>query len=115
MPWFPDFVAETGASTRVGSRAVLELVAHLARDGQRDGHEVSWPLAVVAESPDDRSVAFRTDCSQWPVDGRRHVRSAIPEPQEPRPVETVGRFERDAAGLLASVRVDDDVEPPVGG
>ena len=34
-------------------------------------------MAVVTESPDDLSVVFRTYCSQWPVDGRRHVRPPI--------------------------------------
>jgi ketosteroid isomerase-like protein len=61
---------ETVASTVVGGRAVVELLAHLVHDGQ----EVAWPVAVVAESPDDQSVVFRTYCSQWPVDGRRHLR-----------------------------------------
>ena len=36
-----------------------------------DGRELTWPVAVVAESPDDMSVVFRTYCSRWPVDGRR--------------------------------------------
>jgi ketosteroid isomerase-like protein len=47
---------EIVASTTVGGRAVVELLAHLTHDGQ----EVAWPVAVVAESPDDRSVVFRT-------------------------------------------------------
>ena len=55
-------------------RAVVELLAHLDGDGQ----EQLWPVAVVAESLDDRSVVFRTYCSQWQVDGRReHARPAI--------------------------------------
>ena len=36
-------------------RAVLEILAHLTIDGD----EVPWPVAVVAESHDDRSVVFR--------------------------------------------------------
>jgi ketosteroid isomerase-like protein len=64
---------ETVASTRVGRRAVVELLAHLLHDGR----EVAWPVAVVAESPDERSVVFRTYCSQVPVDGRRHLRPSI--------------------------------------
>ena len=63
-------------------RAVVELSVHL--DG--DGEEVVWPLAVVAESHDDVSVEFRTYCSQWPVDGRRHLRPPILEPGHRRPV-----------------------------
>src|SRR5437763_17035257 len=46
---------ETVASTSLGGRAVVELLAHL--DG--DGRELVWPVAVVAESPDDLSVVFR--------------------------------------------------------
>ena len=46
---------ETVASTCSGRRAVVELLAHL--DG--GGRELAWPVAVVAESPDDLSVVFR--------------------------------------------------------
>ncbi len=89
-----DWLAERGATTEavastcVGRRAVVEVLAHLTKDGQ----EVSWPLAVVAESPDDRTVVFRTYCSQWPVDGHRHVRPPILEPQPTRPAEVVVRY-----------------------
>jgi hypothetical protein len=51
---------QTVASTVVGGRAVVELLAHLAWDGR----ELAWPVAVVAESPDDRSVVFRSYFSQ---------------------------------------------------
>ncbi len=64
---------EVIASTCVGTRAVVEVLAHL----DVDGHQESWPLAVAVESPDDRSVVFRTYCSQYPVDGRRHLRPPI--------------------------------------
>jgi ketosteroid isomerase-like protein len=80
---------ETVASTCTGGRAVVELLAHLAGDGP----ELAWPVAVVAESPDDRSVVFRTYCSQWPVDGRRHVRPPILKPGAARPGDVVGRFQ----------------------
>jgi limonene-1,2-epoxide hydrolase len=80
---------ETVASTVVGQRAVVELLAHLAHEGR----EVSWPVAVVAESPDDRSVVFRTYCSQWPVDGRRHLRPPILEPGHAHPGDVVGRYQ----------------------
>ena len=69
---------------------MVELLAHLARRGS----EVAWPVAVVAESPDEWSVEFRIYCSQWPVDGRRHVRppdAAGPEPAHPGDV--VGRYQ----------------------
>ena len=79
---------ETVASTGAGGRAVVELLAHLAHDGQ----EVLWPLAVVAESPDDRSVVFRTYGSQWPVDGRRQVRAPILQPGPGHPDGVVGRY-----------------------
>ena len=81
--------AETVASTVVGDRAVVEFLLHLAYGGQ----ELSWPVAVVAESPDDRSVVFRTYCSQWPVDGRRHLRPPILEPGPAEPGDVVGRYQ----------------------
>jgi ketosteroid isomerase-like protein len=79
---------ETVASTSAGGRAVVELLAHLAGDGP----ELAWPVAVVAESPDDWSVVFRTYCSQWPVDGRRHVRPPILDPGPVHPGDVVGRY-----------------------
>ena len=50
-------------------------------------------MAVVAESPDDRSVVFRTYCSQWPVDGRRHIRPPILKPGHAHPGDVVGRYQ----------------------
>src|SRR4051794_17630421 len=41
---------EEVAATQVRDRAVVELLAHLADHG---GRQVAWPVAVVAESPDD--------------------------------------------------------------
>jgi limonene-1,2-epoxide hydrolase len=79
---------ETVAATTVGGRAVVELLAHLI-DG---GRELAWPVAVVAESPDDLSVEFRTYCSQWPVDGRRHIRPPIMSGGQERPSDVVGRY-----------------------
>ncbi len=81
---------QTVASTVAGGRAVVELLAHLA---DSDGQETAWPLAVVAESPDDRSVVFRTYCSQWPVDGRRHLRPPVLEPAAACPGDVVGRYQ----------------------
>jgi hypothetical protein len=80
---------ETVASTVVGERAVVELLAHVDH-GDR---ELSWPVAVVAESPDDLSVVFRTYCSQWPVDEQRHVRPPILGPGPGRPGDVVGRYQ----------------------
>jgi hypothetical protein len=80
---------ETVASTTVDGRAVVELLVHLGGDGP----EVAWPVAVVAESPDDLSVVFRAYLSQWPVDGRRHVRPPILESGHVHPGDVVGRYE----------------------
>ena len=80
---------ETVASTAAGGRAVVELLAHL----DHDGRQLAWPVAVVAESPDDLSVVFRTYCSQWPVDERRHVRPPILTPGHARLGDIVGRYQ----------------------
>ena len=69
--------AETVAATQSGRRAVVELLARI----DHGGRELAWPVAVVAESPDDRSVVFRTYCSQWPVDERRHLRPPVLPPR----------------------------------
>ncbi len=79
---------ETVAATHSGDRAVLELLGHLIVDGQ----QVAWPVAVVAESHDDQSVVFRTYCSQWPVDGRRHLRPPVLPAGSGRPGDVVGRY-----------------------
>ncbi len=83
---------EVVASTSVGRRAVVEVLAHL--HGGDGDDEISWPVAVVAESSDDVSVVFRTYCSQWPVDGHRHVRGPILESGSARPGGVVEQFER---------------------
>jgi hypothetical protein len=80
---------ETVASTYADGRAVVELLAHL----DHDGGKLVWPVAVVAESPDDLSVVFRTYCSQWPVDERRHVRPPILKPGHAHPGDVVGRYQ----------------------
>lgn len=80
---------ETVASTVAGGRAVVELSAHLIQDGQ----EVAWPVAVVAESPDDSSVVFRTYCSQWPVTGHREMRPPILDPAPLHLDDVVGRYQ----------------------
>jgi ketosteroid isomerase-like protein len=70
---------ETMAVTTANGRAVVELLAHLSIDGR----DVAWPVAVVAESRDDRSVVFRTYGSLLPVDGQRSVRPPILAPAFP--------------------------------
>jgi ketosteroid isomerase-like protein len=80
---------ETVASTVVGGRAVVELLAHLVEDGR----ELAWPVAVVAESADDRSAVFRSYFSRWAVTGQHHVRPPILEPGDALPRDVVGRYQ----------------------
>ncbi len=106
---------ETVASTVAGGRAVVELLAHLTRDGQ----EVAWPIAVVAESPDDRSVVFRTYCSQWPVDGRRHIRPPVLGPGSSHPGDVVGRYQAaldagDTEAIVGTFAPDGYYREPIG-
>lgn len=106
---------ETMAATSANGRAVVELLAHLPRDGQ----QVAWPVAVVAESPDDLSVVFRTYCSQWPVDGRRHLRPAILPSGDARPGDVVGRYQAalgtgDADALVSTFEPDGYYREPIG-
>jgi ketosteroid isomerase-like protein len=106
---------EIVASTSVGGRAVVELLAHL----KRDGREVAWPVAVVAESPDDWSVVFRTYCSQWPVDGRRHVRAPVLKPGTASPGDVVGRYHAalgagDAEAIVSTFAADGYFHEPIG-
>jgi len=106
---------ETVASTSAGGRAVVELLAYLADDGR----EVAWPVAVVAESPDDRSVVFRTYCSQWPVDGRHHFRPAILKPGQVHPGDVVGRYQAaldagDTEAIVDTFAPDGYYHEPIG-
>src|SRR5580692_1873779 len=106
---------ETVASTSADGRAVVELLAHLPGDGG----ELAWPVAVVAESPDDLSVVFRTYCSQWPVDGRRHLRPPILKSGDAHPGDVVARFLEalragDAEGILATFEADGYLREPIG-
>jgi ketosteroid isomerase-like protein len=106
---------ETVAATCAGGRAVVELLAHLSDDGR----ELAWPVAVVAESPDDRSVVFRSYCSQWPVDGRRHLRPAILDPGAAPPGDVVGRYQAaleagDAEAIVNTFAPDGYFREPIG-
>jgi hypothetical protein len=106
---------ETVAATCVGQRAVVELLARI----DHDGRNVSWPLAVVAESPDDRSVEFRTYCSQWPVDGRRHLRPPILGPSTHGTGDVIGRYQvalgaGDTDGIVQTFRPDGYLREPIG-
>jgi ketosteroid isomerase-like protein len=107
---------ETMATTCVGGRAVVELLAHLSDDG---GRELAWPVAVVAESPDEWSVVFRTYCSQWPVDGRRHLRAPILKPGAAHPGDVVGRYQAaleagDAEAIVNTFASDGYLREPIG-
>ena len=111
-----DAQIETVASTCTGGRAAVELLAHLK---DRDGREVAWPLAVVAESADERSVVFRTYCSQWPVDGQRHVRPSILDPAPTGTDGVVGRYHAalragDAGAAVETFTPDGYLREPVG-
>jgi ketosteroid isomerase-like protein len=106
---------ETVAATRSGDRAVLELLGHLVVNGQ----EVAWPVAVVAESHDDQSVVFRTYCSQWPVDGRRHLRPPVLTAGAGRPGDVVGRYwaalaAGDTDAIVADFGPDGYYREPIG-
>jgi limonene-1,2-epoxide hydrolase len=107
---------DTVAATAVGGRAVVELMAYLRDEGDR----VSWPVAVVAESTDDRSVVFRTYCSQVAVDGRRHVRPPILTEQATLPDGVVAGYHAalaagDAASAVAAFATDGYLQESSGG
>ena len=107
---------ESVASTCSGDRAVVEILAHLAAD---DGSEVDWPLAVVAESVDDRSVVFRTYCSQRPMVGEYRLRPAILEPSQMDLNDVVGRYlvalrAGDIDDIVATFAPDGYVREPLG-
>jgi hypothetical protein len=106
---------ETVAATCIGGRAVVELMAHLVEDGQK----LAWPVAVVAESPNDQSVVFRTYCSQWPVDGRRHVRPPILSSHAVPPSDVIDRYHAaldagDAEAIVGTFGPDGYFREPVG-
>ncbi|HKA93768.1 MAG TPA: nuclear transport factor 2 family protein [Acidimicrobiia bacterium] len=90
LSWLAGYHAriETTGSTKVGRTAVMELLAHM----DVDGREVAWPVAVVAESPDDLSVVFRTYLTQWPILGTYHVRASFLDPAPAPPGDVVGRY-----------------------
>jgi limonene-1,2-epoxide hydrolase len=105
---------ETVASTVAGDRAVVELLAHVTEDGR----ELPWPVAVVAESPDDRSVVFRSYFSRCVVDGR-HLRPPILGPGPGRPGDVVGRYHAaldagDTDAVVETFEAGGYVREPVG-
>jgi hypothetical protein len=105
------------ASIRAGTRAVVELLAYL--DGDGAGAEVAWPVAVVADCPDDRSVTFRTYCSQQPVDGRPHVRPPILAAGTAHPGDVVARYQSalaagDTDAAVGTFTPDGYLREPIG-
>jgi ketosteroid isomerase-like protein len=106
---------EIVASTSADHRAVVELLTHL----DHDGREVDWPVAVVAELPDDRSVVFRTYASQRVIDGRRHLRPAILPPGPAHPGDVVGRYQTaqaagDTEAIVSTFAPDGYYREPFG-
>jgi ketosteroid isomerase-like protein len=106
---------DTVAATSTGGRAVVELVAHLTDDGG----QAAWPVAVVAESSGRNSMQFRTYCSQWPVDGRRHIRPPILAAGPDRPGDVVGHYlaaleAGDADEVVNTFAPDGYLREPVG-
>jgi hypothetical protein len=114
---------ETVATTSAGGRAVVELLAQV----DHNGTELAWPVAVVAESPDEESVVFRTYCSQWPVDERRHVRPPVlgpepgpgPGPGGTIPDDVVGRYQAalaagDTEAVVSTFAPDGYFQGPFG-
>jgi ketosteroid isomerase-like protein len=100
---------ETMAVTTADGRAVVELLAHLSIDGR----DVAWPVAVVAESRDDRSVMFRTYASLLPVDGQRSVRPMILPPAFPPAPTAVPVRDGDVVGRYFAAVEAGDVEAAV--
>ncbi len=107
---------EQVATTHAGDRAVVELLAHL----QLDGAPVLWPVAVVVQWDDDRSVTFRTYGSQWPVVGHRPIRPPILDPDPATATnDVVTRYLAaldigDADAAWQSFTVDGYVREPIG-
>jgi hypothetical protein len=107
--------ADRFAATCSGDRAAVELLAHLVVDGR----DVVWPVAVVAESVDDRTVVFRTYLSLGVVDGHRQVRPPVLGPGPDAPPDAVGRYwtalgAGDADAIVATFAADGYLQDPTG-
>jgi SnoaL-like domain len=64
-------------------------------------------------------VVFRTYCSQWPVDERRHVRPAILKPAPAHPGDVIGRHQAalaagDAEAVVRTFAPDGYFRGPFG-
>ena len=117
LSWLAGLHARTEpvAATSASGRAVVELLAHLDHGGGR----LVWPVAVVAESPDDLSVVFRTYCSQWPLHERRILRPPILAPGPAHPGDVIGRYQvalaaGDADAVVSTFAPDGYFRGPFG-
>jgi hypothetical protein len=115
--WLAEQQARTEviSSTSDGQRAVVELVATLDQGGQR----ISWPIAVVAESPNDRSVVFRTYCSTVPHEGHRRLRPPILNAGGHEPDDVIGHYQTaldagDVEGIVDTFQADGYIREPIG-
>lgn len=81
---------DRGATIVTPGRAVMELTVHL----EVDGRVVDWPAAIVAESPDESSVTFRSYLHQGTVYGEPAARPAIlgSRDGDAHPGDVVGRL-----------------------
>jgi limonene-1,2-epoxide hydrolase len=96
-----------------GERAVIELTVDLTSDGR----EISWPVAIVAESPHEWSVIFRS--YYRPLDGSHEARPPILPPGDARPAGVVGWFvaalrSADVPGAVAAFAPDAYLSEPDG-
>jgi hypothetical protein len=106
---------EPVASTVSPGRAVVELLVHLTVAGR----DVDWPVAVVAESGGDNSVAFRSYFSVRQLDGRPHLRQPILTPGANHPGDVVGRYQvameaGDTEAVVSTFRPDGYYREPSG-
>jgi hypothetical protein len=94
---------------------VVELLAHM----DHKGRQLAWPVTVVAESPDDLSVVFRTYCSQWPLEEQRPIRPPILSAAQVRPGDVAGRYcdalaAGDAEAVVSTFTRDGYFQGPFG-
>jgi ketosteroid isomerase-like protein len=106
---------ETVASTVMRDRAVVELLAHLTYENR----ELAWPVAIVAECPDDRTVVFSSYFSRWIFDGQHHLRPPILEPASAHPGDVVGRYQAaldagDTEAVVSTFTPDGYYREPTG-
>ena len=81
------------------------------------GREISWPVAIVAESPDEWSVRFRS--YYRPLDGSHEVRPPILPAGDARPAGVIGWFvaavrSADVPGAIAAFAPDGYLREPGG-